>query len=109
MDTHTKSDSSDVILVREKLLVLGLINATQPIDEHSIKKELEKKLGRPRIALVLKILRKDQLIVDSKDGKIRVTYKGRSAFGSKSLRQAADISRMLYLIATTKGGKAESK
>ena len=83
MSTHRKSDSDDVILVREKLLVLGLINTTQPIEERSIKRELAKQLSPPRIDLVLKILRKDQLIADSKDVSIHVTYKWRSAFGSK--------------------------
>jgi len=92
------------VLVREKLLVLATINTMQPISIDELQDTLSSQLPTEKFNKVMTVLRKEGLLISLKDGKFLVSRKGRDTFGSKSLGKARDISRMLYLIARSKGG-----
>lgn len=100
-----KSPSTDtLILVREKLLVLGAISTMQPVQVDLVFQSLAPDLSKEKFVAALEVLRKEGLIGRLKDGRLRVTYKGQSVFGSRSLAKARDVSRMLYLVRRSKGG-----
>lgn len=96
------------ILLREKLLVLGIINTLQPVKQESVVSALSSDLAGKRVNMVLDILRRDRMIRNIGDANLVVSYQGRKAFGSKSFARARDISRMLYLAEKSKGGGGKS-
>lgn len=96
------------ILLRDKLLVLGIINTLQPVKQESVVSALSSDLAGKRVDMVLDILRRDRMIRNIGDANLVVSYQGRKVFGSKSIARARDISRMLYLAEKSKGGGGKS-
>lgn len=101
-------ESQKPILLREKLLVLGIINTLQPVKQESVVAALSSDLAGEEVVMVLDILRRDRMIRNIGDANLVVSYQGRKAFGSKSFARARDISRMLYLAEKSKGGGGKS-
>ena len=96
------------ILVREKFLVLGLINTLQPVKSDVVFRSLAKGFEREKFDRVLPILEKQRMVAKLKNGQYVVTTAGQTVFGSGLLAKDRDISRMLYLFERSKGGREKT-
>ena len=92
--------------MREKLLVLSMINTFQPISEEDLTSALPARLHGQLFNAVLKQLLTERLVRTLGDKRLLVTFLGRSVLGSGRVAKARDIARILHLFSRSKEGKS---
>lgn len=87
----------DSALVRESLLMLGMINAFQPLDLDALISGLANVMSRERFESALDQLEAAKLVRHLANGSIIATWKGVNTLRPLGLRRECDISRMQFL------------
>ena len=101
----TKAKRNDTtVLVREQLLLLGVMNTFQPVSFDVLKSALSNVFNSAKLQKTLRILAKKKAVVRLSEGTYYVTEKGRVAIGTGSLSRERDRARMLYLVEKRKEG-----
>ncbi len=93
------------VSVRDKLLVLGLINTLQPVKPRVVSGNLPERYRRDRFKVALAALRKDKAVLRLPDGRYVVSFRGRGVLSIDPLAKARDVARMLHLFERSKGGR----
>jgi hypothetical protein len=106
--TRKTSEGPEPISLREKWLVLAMVNTLQPVKPALLLQGLSKDFDGPKFDRVLDILRREEMLLPLDNGEYVVTHKGQEAFGSSPLARARDISRMFRLVERSKGGGAKA-
>ena len=92
------------VLVREKLILLGVMNTLQPVRFAVLKAALSEAFSYAKLRQALTELRNDKAVAFLQDKTYFVTEKGRVAIGTGSLARERDRARMLYLVEKRKEG-----
>ena len=96
-----------VLLIREKLALLAVVNTVQPISAAILRELLSSKFDDAKLGKALTALQADKQVARLKDGTYYITKRGREGLGSGPLARERDRSRMLYLIARDKEGEGK--
>lgn len=99
------ADSQRAIVVREKMLLLGLINTRQPVKVNLVVESLSKDFDPRRLRRAVDALRRQGMLMKVKGGQYVVTRRGRDALGTGRYAIQRDIGRMSYLYEGSKGGR----
>ncbi len=97
-------DANYFILLREKLLLLGLINTLQPVTARVLLQNLPKGIDWVIFKRGLRMLREEQLVVQLWTREFIVTSRGTALLGSGLYAKERDIARMLHLFQRSKEG-----
>ena len=105
MQTHERAYLDEPLLVREKLLLLGLVNTLQPIRPRELKASLPRSFEPELVGRILASLRNEGLVIRLANRRYTVTTKGRAVIGSGYFAKQCDIDRILGLFLRSKEGK----
>lgn len=92
-------------LIREKMLLLGIINVLQPVKMNDAFRRLPVDLDPKRLRRAAKALRSQEMVMSVKGGKYVVTRRGRDILSKKPYARLRDTGRMWHLYEGTKGGR----
>lgn len=104
-DVHLQSVATATLLLRDKFLILGLLNTLQPLHPLSLSEALSRDLKRSDLDEVLEALTREGLVRTLPTGECVVTAAGRAVLGSGALAKERDVGRLLHLFRTSKGGR----
>lgn len=93
------------VLIREKMLLLGLINIYQPVRLSRVIKGLPEGFDPRRLRRAASALRKEGMLTSVKRGQYLVTRRGRDILSIGRYAKQRDIKRMLYLYEGSKRGR----
>lgn len=93
------------VLIREKMLLLGLVNIYQPVRLTRVAKGLARDFDPRQLRRAADALRKEGLLTSVRGGRYIVTRRGRDILSTKRYARQRDMSRMLYLCEGSKGGR----
>lgn len=96
--------SGDAVLIREKLVLLGVMNALQPVKFAVLKTALSEAFSYAKLRKALAELRKEKAVALLEEGAYYVTEWGRTIIGPGALSRERDCARMLYLVEMNKEG-----
>ena len=100
-----RSTGSDVaLLVREKLVLLSVMNVLQPVRFAVLKTALSEVMSYEKLRKALGELRKEKAVALLPERAYYVTEDGRTAIGPDALSRERDCARMLYLVEKRKEG-----
>lgn len=102
------SHEAQPISPRERWLVLAMVNTLQPVKPDTLFQGLSKDLDRPKLDSVLRILRREKMVLSLQSGDCVVTHQGHQALGSSPLARTRDVTRMFHLVERSKGGGASA-
>lgn len=91
--------------VRDKLLVLGLINTLQPVKARVLALSLPRRYGRDRLHVTIAALRREKAVIRLENGQYVVSFRGRGILSVDPLAKERDVARMLHLFERSKGGR----
>lgn len=92
-------------LLHEKMVVLGLVNILQPVKVKRVVESLSKEFDARRLRSAVRALQRQGMLISIGRGQWLVSRRGRDALGTGHSAKERDISRMLYLIEGSKGGR----
>ena len=104
MSKGQSGEDDTIVLVREKLVLLGVINALQPVKFAVLKTALSEAFSHAKLLKALNELRKDKAVALLPERTYYVTERGRMAIGPGTLSRERDCTRMLYLVEKHKEG-----
>ena len=102
---RTILDPASAQLLREKLLILGLVNTIQPTKLVRVIELLSSDFDRSKLKLALTFLRQEGMLLSIGGGHYIVSQRGRHALGTGPSATQRDIARMLHLSERSKGGR----
>jgi hypothetical protein len=94
-------------VINQKILLLQIVNILEPVTDEELYASTEKFISREDIIELLGSLKEDGFVVKEKD-QYRVTLSGLTLSVSKKSSIQRDISRMKYLVASTRQRGGES-
>lgn len=100
-----KGAADRAVLIREKMLILGLVNIYQPVKLARVSKGLARDFDPRRLRRAANALRKEGMLTSVKGGRYLVTRRGRDILSTERYARERDINRMLYLYEGSKGGR----
>lgn len=100
-----RSGGSDTgLLVREKLVLLSVMNVLQPVKFAVLKTALSEVMTYAKLRKALDELRREKAVALLAEKAYYVTEEGRTAIGPGALSRERDCARMLYLVEMNKEG-----
>ena len=103
MPRRAQADSETAV-VRDRVIVLGLVNTLQPVRYDVLAEAMSTRIDRRGLKALVDSLKSQGMLSRLSTEEYVVARKGRDALSASPFKTRRDISRMQYLFQRSKGG-----